>query len=308
MSLSLSLECAMNFFDGHLPEPYMKFVSEKQKQMPKKGWPASNLPKEIQKDLVDAELQLYYFGHHIEDCFNKTRSYINDVINPKYINPENLPSDLDEKQWLLMMRKELATTTNYKRSYKNLYKQHSVLRKKVATTPEWNSKDPATMDRIKGGVKAFNIDEYEDCWLAFLFLGLPANANCRDSLKSGQAVRDANSQSAIAQSKKFKTGGGTTPDSASKEADKVSITHVHKITVSTEELQYLALQTKNMNSNRRSMLRKSLLELREKSYNLDMIANNPDEPNHKREGARNYSAQVAKQADAFEAELDLEIL
>ena len=83
--------------------------------MPKKGWPASNHPKELQRGLVDAELQLYYFGHHIEDSFSKTRSYINDVVNPKYISSENFPSGLDEKQWLLMMRKELATTSNYKR-------------------------------------------------------------------------------------------------------------------------------------------------------------------------------------------------
>lgn len=103
---------------------------------------------------------------------------------------------------------------------------------------------------IRVAVKSFNIDEYEDSWLAFLFLGLPANENCRDSLKSGQAVRDANSQSALAQSKKIRTGGGTTPDSASKEAAAVPIiTHIHKVTVSTEELEYLQIQTKTMNSN-----------------------------------------------------------
>ena len=55
------------------------------------------------------------------------------------------------------------------------------------------------------------------------------------------------------------------------------------------------------------MLRKSMLELREKSYNLDLIANNSDEPNHKREGVNIYSAQIAKQGNAIEADLELEM-
>ena len=46
-----------------------------------------------------------------------------------------------------------------------------------------------------------------------------------------------------------------------------------------------------------------MLELREKSYNLDKIANNPDEPDHKWESANKYSAPTAKQDDAIEAEL-----
>jgi hypothetical protein len=55
------------------------------------------------------------------------------------------------------------------------------------------------------------------------------------------------------------------------------------------------------------MLRKSMLELREKSYNLDLIANNSDEPNHQREGVNIYSAQIAKQGNAIEADLELEM-
>jgi hypothetical protein len=52
---------------------------------------------------------------------------------------------------------------------------------------------------------------------------------------------------------------------------------------------------------RRNMLLKSMLELRGKYYSLDLIAINPDEPNHKREGAKIYSAQIAKQGKTIEA-------
>lgn len=69
----------------------------------------------------------------------------------------------------------------------------------------------------------------------------------------------------------------------------------------------MKFKNRTSKANRRNMLRKSMLELREKSYNLDLIANNSDEPNHKREGVNIYSAQIAKQGNAIEADLELEM-
>ena len=57
----------MNYFGGRLPEPYMQFVTQKTKQMPKKSWPASNLPKdllkvEFEQGVIIAPQGLHSFG------------------------------------------------------------------------------------------------------------------------------------------------------------------------------------------------------------------------------------------------------
>jgi hypothetical protein len=173
-------ETLLRFFPNRkLPPSFVQYVSTMY-TTPTAKWIKD---QRVQNKSPEQQKQIK-FGSIVKSHYDLCKKELNGTANPLWISPSKLPSGVSMYAYMVFMRKQIWPARAYDLA-ENAVRQAF---KRDNPSATYSKKDHAAIIQGKAALNVFDMHWFPDWWLPFVFLGLPAGNNARDSFNSGKAV------------------------------------------------------------------------------------------------------------------------